>query len=212
MPEEHANTSRKLSPAEAKRQKQFVEYGELLRSQGYRQELLTIPIKEANKQALILGLPVVVVLGAVFFLLHQFTPFETSPLEILLLLVLFLVLVVVHELIHGITWSCFAEKRFKAISFGIMNETYNPYCTCNEALTRTQYIIGALAPTVILGILPCIVAITIGSAPLFTLGAIMILAGGGDLAICRKLLSYKQANGTIYLDHPTECGLVAFSK
>ena len=123
-----------------------------------------------------------------------------------------LVLVVVHELIHGITWVCFAKKHFKAISFGVMKEYFTPYCTCNEALARSQYLIGALAPTIVLGILPCIIAITIGSAPLFTLGAIMILAGGGDLAICRKLLNYKQANRTIYLDHPTECGLVGFSK
>lgn len=212
MAKRNTDNPRKLSQEESKRQKQFVEYSDLLQSQGYRQKLLTIPIKEANKQAFILGLPIVVILGAVFFLLHQFAPFGTSPLEILLLLVLFLVLVVVHELIHGITWSCFAEKRFKAISFGIMNETYNPYCTCNEALTRTQYIIGALAPTVILGILPCVIAIAIGSAPFFLLGALMILAGGGDLAICKKLLFHKQTGETIYLDHPTECGLVAFSK
>lgn len=212
MAKRNTDNPRKLSQEESKRQKQFVEYSDLLQSQGYRQELLTIPIKEANKQALILGLPIVVVLGLVFFLLNQFAPFGTSPLEILLLFVLFLILVVVHELIHGITWACFAKSHFKAVSFGIMNGTYNPYCTCNEALSRTQYIIGALAPTIILGILPCVIAIAIASAPLFLLGALMILAGGGDLAICKMLLSYKQTGETIYLDHPTECGLVAFAK
>ena len=93
-----------------------------------------------------------------------------------------------------------------------MKEYFTPYCTCNEALTRTQYIIGALAPTVILGILPCVIAIAVGSAPFFLLGALMILAGGGDLAICKKLLSHKQTGETFYLDHPTECGLVGFSK
>ena len=212
MSKRNTDNPRKLSQEESKRQKQFVEYSDLLQSQGYRQKLLTIPIKETNKQALILGLPIVVVLGLVFFLLNQFAPFGTSPLEILLLFVLFLILVVVHELIHGITWACFAKSHFKAISFGIMNGTYNPYCTCNEALSRTQYIIGALAPTIILGILPCVIAIAIASAPLFLLGALMILAGGGDLAICKKLLSCKQTGETIYLDHPTECGLVAFAK
>ena len=217
MSKRNTDNPRKLSQEESKRQKQFVEYSDFLQSQGYRQELLTIPIKEANKQAFILGLPVVVILGAVFFLLHQFAPFGTSPLEILLLLVLFLVLVVVHELIHGITWSCFAEKRFKAISFGIMNETYNPYCTCNEALTRTQYIIGALAPTVILGILPCVIAIAIGSAPFFLLGALMILAGGGDffptnkqvkLSILTTLLNvvlWLLANESCQLTHRINC-------
>lgn len=212
MPKEHANTSRKLSPAEVKRQKQFVEYGELLRSQGYKQETIIMSVSEANKLAFVLGIPIIVVLAIPFFLVNQSGFFSASFIEILLLFVLVLVLVVVHELIHGISWACFAKKHFKAISFGVMKEYFTPYCTCNEALTRTQYIIGALAPTVILGILPCVIAIAVGSAPFFLLGALMILAGGGDLAICKKLLSHKQTGETIYLDHPTECGLVAFSK
>ncbi len=212
MPKEHANTSRKLSSAEAKRQQHFVEYCNTLLSQGYKQKTITMSISEANKLAFVLGTPIIVMLAIPFFLVNQSDFFSTSFVEILLLFVLVLVLVVVHELIHGITWACFAKKHFKAISFGVMKQYFTPYCTCNEALARSQYLIGALAPTIVLGILPCIVAITIGSAPLFTLGAIMILAGGGDLAICRKLLGYKQDGKTIYLDHPTECGFVAFTK
>ena len=39
----------------------------------------------------------------------------------------------------------------------------------------------------------------------------MILGGGGDLAIVLKMLRFKPDDADVlYLDHPYECGLVAF--
>ena len=66
-------------------------------------------------------------------------------------------------------------------------------------------------PTVLLGILPAAAGIFTGSMVLWGIGAVMIFAGGGDLAIFLKLLSFRPGTGdVVYLDHPYECGLVAF--
>ena len=43
------------------------------------------------------------------------------------------------------------------------------------------------------------------------MGALMILGGGGDLAIVLKLVRFKpEGDEVLYLDHPYECGLAAF--
>ena len=66
--------------------------------------------------------------------------------------------IVVHELIHGLTWAYFAKKGFKSIRFGVFWEMLTPYCHCSEPLTVRQYCIGALMPLVVLGIIPLVLA------------------------------------------------------
>lgn len=39
--------------------------------------------------------------------------------------------IVVHELIHGITWACYAPSGWKSISFGVMWKMLTPYCRCD---------------------------------------------------------------------------------
>ena len=66
-------------------------------------------------------------------------------------------------------------------------------------------------PTLVLGILPVLAAYATGSLFLLVVGLLMILGGGGDLTIALKMLRFKPDGGEVlYLDHPYECGLVAF--
>ena len=56
-------------------------------------------------------------------------------------------------------------------------------------------------------------AAALGSPCLFSLSAIMILSGGGDVLIAWKLLLHRAPDAEVrYLDHPYECGLVAFER
>jgi len=78
-------------------------------------------------------------------------------------------------------------------------------------LKKGQYIFGAVMPTVILGVLPGIVSIFTGSYSLLILSALMILGGGGDLAIILKLLMFRtDGEDRLYMDHPYKAGLVVF--
>lgn len=58
-------------------------------------------------------------------------------------------------------------------------------------LTKSQYVVGGIMPTVILGRILAIIAIFTGSLFWFVMGELMILAGGGDMTILLKLLRYK---------------------
>ena len=202
---------RKLTAAEQKRKEMFLEKKAALEAEGFEAHDLTISAVYANVMAVVLALPILLVLWAVFVWKNGHGSIS-SPM-LLVVLVLFFLLIVVHEAIHGLFWSFFAKNKWKSISFGIMWNSLTPYCTCQEELTKGQYAIGGVMPCVLLGIVPAIAAIFLGSLPLFWVGALMILVAGGDLTILWKLFSSSDFKGEVrYLDHPYEAGLVIFER
>lgn len=204
---------RTLTKAELARKETFERTRADLEEQGFRFHPLTISVVSANVQALAIGLPIIAFLGLCFFALHPEGNLSFGILGALLVLVAFFALIVVHELIHGLVWGAFAKSGWKSVSFGVIWQYFTPYCTCAEPLPKRAYVIGALAPTVALGLLPVLIAYATGSLTWFSLGALMVLGGGGDLVIVLKLLRFRtDGSEVLYLDHPYECGLVAFAR
>ena len=88
-----------------------------------------------------------------------------------------------------------------------------PYCYCGTPLTRGQYLIGSVMPTLVLGFIQGFVAVCSGSFMLFVLSVILMFGGGGDFLIDWMLIRYKKKKvKLILMDHPTELGFVAFEK
>ena len=203
--------NRKLTKAEQKRKEQFEITKAQMEAKGYIAEDLTIGIGYANVMAFVLGLPIIAILGFCFFTKNPNGIVNFGAFTGLIIIVGFLALVFVHEFIHGLFWSVFAEKHWKSISFGFMAKYLTPYCTCNEILRKGEYITGGLMPTVILGIIPAIAAIFTGSYLVFIIAALMILSGGGDMAIVLQMMRFKPAGKEVfYIDHPYLAGMVAF--
>ena len=117
---------------------------------------------------------------------------------------LMIVGIVVHELIHGITWACYAKSGWKSISFGVMWKMLTPYCHCDEPMRIPGYMMGAIMPCIVLGVLPAIVALFIGSLPLLAWGIFFIAAAAGD--IWMTWLLTKEDRHSLVLDHPPEAG------
>ena len=205
---------RKLTKAEEKRKKIYEEEKQKLIDAGYTEKDLTIGVVYANVMAFVLGLPIIIVLGILFFkynLGNSEMSFTFTIKESVIFLITLLVFV--HELIHGAFWAIFAKNHLKSIEFGFMAQYLTPYCCCKEVLTKGQYIIGGIMPTVILGLIPAVVSIFTGSWLVFAIGCIMILSGGGDMTIILKLIMYRsQKQEVLYMDHPYECGLVVFER
>lgn len=205
--------TRRLTPSELKRKEALEATAAAYAADGYREERLTMGVVAANVFALATALPIAVVFGVGFFALHPSGGFSLGLGETIAVLAAFLALIVMHELIHGIVWGLFAESGWKSVSFGFIAQYLTPYCSCSEPLPKHAYIIGALAPTVVLGLLPVFASYALGSLPLFFVGALMIIGGGGDMAITVKLLRFKpKGNDVLLIDHPYEIGLVAFVK
>ena len=119
----------------------------------------------------------------------------------------------IHECLHGLTWALFAPRHFASISFGVIWKALTPYCTCSAPLRRWQYALGTAMPTLVLGPGLILAAAALHQNGLFLLAEIMILGGGGDFLILLQLLRYRPASPDVLcLDHPCECGFVAFEK
>jgi hypothetical protein len=138
---------KKLTEAEQKRAERFARISEEMAQQGYTRHDLTIGMGKANLFAVLLLIPLSVIGYGLYFLVHRSLDFSSS--HFLLMLVAFLVLIVVHELIHGVSWAIFSEHHFKDIEFGFMWKYLTPYCTCSVPLSKGQYIFGALMPMVL---------------------------------------------------------------
>ena len=207
--------NRKLSAKEQRRLNVFEETCERLSQEGYKKTDLTIGIVKANLFVFLLAIPVIAIGVLLFAWSNPISLLMPTSQGSLLFIVLFVVLIVVHELIHGLTWSVFSEHHFKDIEFGFIKELLTPYCTCTTPLPKKHYILGALMPCIILGIIPTAIGILIGSSLLFWIGIVMILSAGGDIMIVWKVMKFKKQDESkeifIY-DHPTQAGSVIFER
>ena len=205
--------ARELSPAEKQRLEKFEALSDDLIRQGYRRTELTISIVKANIFAIGLMVAALVIGLVLFFLANDPDSVTIRRVNPLLWILAFAVLIVVHELIHGVSWAIFTEHHFGDIAFGFMKQYLTPYCACAVPLSKGQYIFGALMPLLLVGILPMIVGILSGSFFWLLIGAALVAGAGGDIQIVGNILRYKsEADDILYIDHPTQAGGVIFEK
>lgn len=180
----------------------------------------TINIGTANTVSVVILLASAIVLYAVFFLLYDYRDWiNASTMDLIIdrfghyylkSMIVLIVGIVVHELIHGLTWGLFAKSGFKSISFGVMWKMLTPYCHCSEPLKVPYYAIGGLMPLITLGVIPALVAIVIKSLFWLTMAIIFIAAAAGDIMIVWKLR--KENRDNMILDHPSEAGYLVYEE
>lgn len=205
--------ARELSPAEKQRLEKFEALSDDLIRQGYRRTELTISIVKANIFAIGLMVAALVIGLVLFFLANDLDSVTIRRVNPLLWILAFAVLIVVHELIHGVSWAIFTEHHFGDIAFGFMKQYLTPYCACAVPLSKGQYIFGALMPLLLVGIMPMIIGILSGSFFWLLIGAALVAGAGGDIQIVGNILRYKsEADDILYIDHPTQAGGVIFEK
>ena len=176
--------------------------------EGYEPHKKTISILWAN--VLAIGLFVVLgVLGgvALYLLLGRETVFFNSSLFFWFLLY-FLIGIVVHELIHGLTWICLTSKSFRHLKFGLM--TGAVYCHIDVPMKKRHYVIGALMPLILVGIIPAVVGICVGSFLWTLVGVALISGAAGDIMIVWAIRK-EPADALVY-DHPSEAGCLVYHK
>lgn len=202
---------RKLSKAEERRKAQLEVLCEEMDKQGYKSVELKIDIVAANVFALVVAAPFLLLVLVPYVMLHG------NPLaqdyNMVLFVVAILVGIVVHELIHGLTWSFFTKDGWKSIEFGVIWQYLTPYCTCREPMKKVPMILAAIMPTIVLGFVPAILGILTGQAILILFAVVLIIGGGGDMMIILNIVKYRtEAMEVLYLDHPYEVGTFVFEK
>ena len=112
----------------------------------------------------------------------------------------------VHELIHGLTAVWYAGIPWKNIRFGFQWQSLTPYLHSELPTTAEKYRVVVLMPLIILGIIPYVLSIIIGSGWLLAFGIMFTVAACGDLMVIwmmRKLNA-----GEMVQDHPSQVGLI----
>ncbi|AZB28552.1 DUF3267 domain-containing protein [Chryseobacterium balustinum] len=190
--------------------------------ENYTEKKLTIDLKKANIYSLkiLLYSCVIFLIPYVFLWQYQFS-FEhfTATFKRFIekytflsgfIPLFFMVLgIVLHELIHGLTFLPFCKNGFKSIKFGFLKQYFTPYCHCKEPLKLKYYRIGVLMPAIILGFLPSVWAIAIGNFYLLCFGIFFIMGAAGDFMI---LMTLKNENPEdLVLDHPSEAGCFVYT-
>ena len=185
----------------------------------YENVLKTINMEKANKLGVKVLIPIFVGFTAIHALLWgndmlDYFRVDFSPIKILrdglLFFIASLIGIVLHELIHGISFALFAKRGIRSIRFGIMKQYLTPYCHCTEPLQIRHYLFGALAPAVILGLIPAVAGLVIGKYPLTFWGIVFLVASIGDFMIVRLLWEEKPTDYA--QDHPSEAGCLVFRK
>lgn len=204
---------RKLTEKKIKRKDRFDILRKDMQKKGYSEKELIITLKEANGKSLLVTLPFVIAAAAIYYAVNSFDTVSTSFKYSVLLLPIIIILIVLHELIHGLVWGVFARNHFRSIEFGVIWKAFTPYCTCSEPMTKWQYITGAAMPTIVLGFGTAAFSVVSNHLLLFLISELMIISGGGDfLIILKTLLFHSEKKESMYCDHPYECGLVVFER
>ena len=119
-------------------------------------------------------------------------------------ILIFVLSIVVHELLHAVGYVWVGGVPRTAVKFGFSWRGLAPYAHCHEPMTARAYRTAVMLPGLILGLLPAVLGLIIGSFGLTIFGAIMVMAAGGDLAV---LLAIRDVPPTaIVRDHPTKVG------
>jgi len=165
----------------------------------------TIDMGKVNLWVFIMIFPILLLFLLPFLLIWNF---ELLGLGRVILIkygfIIVLLGIVLHELLHGITWALFATKGFKSIRFGINWKWLAPYCHCKEPLKAKYYAIGGLMPLVVMGIIPVIIALVSGNAALLVFGIIFTWAAGGDIISVYMLRKFNR--NCLVFDHPDKIG------
>jgi hypothetical protein len=178
--------------------------------ENYKKEKLTVNLVWANIFAILILIPIFFVFGIPYYLIWHSKLDSDIGLDGLYIFGAFILGIIVHELIHGIIWARYAKNGFKSMKFGVLWKMITPYCHCKEPLKVRHYIIGAIAPAIILGLIPSIIAIIIGNLELLIFGMVFTIAAGGDFLIIN--LIRKENKDDLVQDHPSEVGCFIYRK
>lgn len=116
--------------------------------------------------------------------------------------------IVLHEVLHGLTWALAGRRPFSSIRFGFNVATLTPYAHFKDPLPANAYRLGAAMPGLALGVLPLLIAFATGNGWLAGFGMLFLVAAGGDILIL-WMLRHVPATSTIQ-DHPSQPGCIVY--
>ena len=144
--------------------------------------------------------------GLIWGFTHTWTIAEKFIFNVYITVPVLIIGMFLHELLHAITLLIFADIKISNLKAGINLINFTPYIHCKHPVKVSIYRISTIAPALLMGIIPTIIAISIDYVPMLFFGIIFIVTAGSDLFSLWKL---RKVNGN-YLasDHAERAGCI----
>lgn len=120
------------------------------------------------------------------------------------------ILLLAHELLHCIGYYVLGKASLKDIKIGIEMKSFTAYATCLKPLKVSDYRIISLLPGIVFGLLPLIIAFTLGNYNWSFIGLLMTICSIGDFIIVYLLKEL--SNDTLILDWAYNVGFTILQK
>ena len=170
-------------------------------------EEYTMGMGRVNLITVIMIIPIAVLILLPFILIWGYEIFKIGKESFMdYFILIFLGGMIIHELLHGLTWGYFASNGFKSIKFGLERKFLTPYCHCKEPLKVKHYKIGVAMPLIVMGIIPSIIGLILGYGEVLCFGIFFTWAAGGDII---ALFMLRKLESDVYVsDHPKKMGFI----
>jgi hypothetical protein len=146
----------------------------------------SVSVLRANLLMLLIAVPLVLALGAVYVAVWGAVSFITGVQGFLQWRVVIPTLVIgipLHEVIHGLAWAGCGRRPIGDIHFGVQWKTLTPYAHLRVPVPAGAYRWGAAMPALILGLVPYLAGLAFGVGWLVCVGLFFVFAAGGDLLV-----------------------------
>ncbi len=118
--------------------------------------------------------------------------------------------IVLHEVIHGLSWALFGRKPLSSIRYGIQWKTLTPYAHCAEPMAARVYRGGAVMPAIVVGAIPAAIGLAAGKGAWTLYGMIFLVAAVGDFIVLWVL---RGVPGDVLVeDHPSRAGCYVYDR
>ncbi len=121
---------------------------------------------------------------------------------------IFIVGIVAHELIHGLSWMLAGRLLFKEMKFGFQLKALTPYAHCTVPIQKSVYVFGTLMPALILGFFPFLLSLINGNGWFFLFGILFTFAAVGDFLIVYLIRNVSWT--ALVEDHPKNAGCFVY--
>jgi hypothetical protein len=120
--------------------------------------------------------------------------------ELLIIMALLIALTGIHELLHAAGFIIFGKASIKEVRFGMAPKQGMLYCACAKPMSARAYAMALIAPVIITGFIPLIIATFLGNFVWVLLFASLVSGGAGDIIMFGSVI--KLPPKQLISDHP----------
>jgi hypothetical protein len=170
----------------------------------------TVSMGKVNGIAFLMIVPILIVFLLPFLLIWDFETLKIAY-KVFLKSILFILVggIIVHELLHGLTWAVFVKGGFSQLKFGINWRYLAPYAHFKKPLKIKIYLAGALMPLVVMGVIPAVFGIFSGNGFYLLFGIFFTWAASGDILASMRL--FRLPMNVLVYDHPDKLGFIIYN-